>query len=624
MLECCVRPDVEAVTILHVASLIAANHGLELVRKRGGQVLYGVAPPASNAPPSPHDSILFPHSPRSPAPAAAAAAAAAAAPPSPAVSGGGGSVPRTPPPQPLSLEESGSSATRSGAPAVADETGTGSPGNDVEGAAEGGPADSSAAAAGGSASKGASTGKLWGGAVGGATELRGWWGAGGAGWGAWSHVDMQLVVGQASKHRVLLIRFVTSRAATSREVFRLAAAAAENGEPLAIAPAAKGFVSSVQRALRDRGALLESLESLPVQKTKVEIDAQFLSQVEGMCQFDMVASLREAGVSLDEHARNEELRGVVVTRLLEEMFNLVGLPMLPPPPQLVLAMPRPNDILPSSVDPMPDLCEEDRGELSSHRFCSEASRVMANVLARCIRYTEKCDEQMTARMQRKNRQVMQRISRSQLYQRELFQALRDGHMAVRRSRMTAAFSRVMQSRPEAGIDPNVEAPVYFCSIICNRRPGYLYLTYWHVCVVTKVPGFASAVTVMNLEDIDAVEIVKLFVGHGIQVRKGRRGAAAAAGEEPTVSPFPPSPASSASQPPPPRRSNGQTDAAAAAAAVAAAKRVRPATMTFATAKVATAELRELIVALVRVHREPVTSPSAAERAAAASASTPGL
>ncbi|CAN0396688.1 unnamed protein product, partial [Ectocarpus sp. 12 AP-2014] len=122
MLECCVRPDVDAVTILHVASLIAANHGLELVRKRGGQVLYGVAPPTSNAPPSPHDSILFSHSPRSPAPAAAAAAAAAAAPPSPAVSGGGASVPRTPPPQPLSLEASGSSATSSGAPAVAEET----------------------------------------------------------------------------------------------------------------------------------------------------------------------------------------------------------------------------------------------------------------------------------------------------------------------------------------------------------------------------------------------------------------------------------------------------------------------------------------------------------------------
>ncbi|CAM9163400.1 unnamed protein product, partial [Scytosiphon promiscuus] len=49
MLECCVRPDVKAITILHVASLIAANHGLELIRKRGGQVLFGVAPPTSDA-----------------------------------------------------------------------------------------------------------------------------------------------------------------------------------------------------------------------------------------------------------------------------------------------------------------------------------------------------------------------------------------------------------------------------------------------------------------------------------------------------------------------------------------------------------------------------------------------
>ncbi|CAN0470201.1 unnamed protein product [Laminaria digitata] len=71
---------------------------------------------------------------------------------------------------------------------------------------------------------------------------------------------------------------------------------------------------------------------------------------------------------------------------------------------------------------------------------------------------------------------MQRISRSQLYQRELFQALRDGHMAVRRARMTSAFSRVMGNRAEVGIDPNVETPVYFCSIVSNRRPGILYLT----------------------------------------------------------------------------------------------------------------------------------------------------
>lgn len=58
-----------------------------------------------------------------------------------------------------------------------------------------------------------------------------------------------------------------------------------------------------------------------------------------------------------------------------------------------------------SVENMPELSWEDEQELREHLFASEASRIMAAVLARCIRYTERCDEQMTARMQRKNRQV---------------------------------------------------------------------------------------------------------------------------------------------------------------------------------------------------------------------------
>lgn len=82
--------------------------------------------------------------------------------------------------------------------------------------------------------------------------------------------------------QVLLIRFVTARTATCRDVFRLAAAAAENGQPLAIAPAAQGFVSSVRGALRDRGTLLESLQECPPQGSKIDIDPQFLGQV-GPC-----------------------------------------------------------------------------------------------------------------------------------------------------------------------------------------------------------------------------------------------------------------------------------------------------------------------------------------------------
>lgn len=50
------------------------------------------------------------------------------------------------------------------------------------------------------------------------------------------------------------------------------------------------------------------LSSRPVTRTNFDDvdDDNDHEKVEGMCQFDMVASLREAGVSLDEHARVSE------------------------------------------------------------------------------------------------------------------------------------------------------------------------------------------------------------------------------------------------------------------------------------------------------------------------------
>lgn len=79
--------------------------------------------------------------------------------------------------------------------------------------------------------------------------------------------------------KLLLIRFVTARTATSREVFRVATAAAEMGEPLAIAPAAQSFVAAVRSTLRERGVLMESLEEYPPQEGKVVLDVHFLTQV---------------------------------------------------------------------------------------------------------------------------------------------------------------------------------------------------------------------------------------------------------------------------------------------------------------------------------------------------------
>lgn len=54
---------------------------------------------------------------------------------------------------------------------------------------------------------------------------------------------------------------------------------------------------------------------------------------------------------------------------------------------------------------------------------------------------------------------------------------------------------------------------------CFHSFCFIEIRYWHICAVTRVPGFSAAVSVIGLQEVDAVEIVKLFVGHGIQVRE---------------------------------------------------------------------------------------------------------
>lgn len=97
--------------------------------------------------------------------------------------------------------------------------------------------------------------------------------------------------------KVLLIRFVTARTATSREVFRVATAAAEMGEPLAIAPAAQSFVAAVRSALKERGVLMESLEEFPPQEGKVVLDVHFLTQV---CVYESLCSCTCVFLSVEE------------------------------------------------------------------------------------------------------------------------------------------------------------------------------------------------------------------------------------------------------------------------------------------------------------------------------------
>lgn len=193
-------------------SQVAAEHDLELVRKRGGQVLFGVAPSSSFARRSPDRRSSSAHSNSN------------AARPSNTTTVGhtnptnfkNGTHVALPSPGPMvALEEIASGAGSTNAPAASPSPGgaevpltpsTPSSGFATAVATAAAPPDLTVPAideAGPGSRSGVGVGVVGGSPASvGTPELIDWGGAGGAGWGPWGHVDMQLVVGQASKHRV--------------------------------------------------------------------------------------------------------------------------------------------------------------------------------------------------------------------------------------------------------------------------------------------------------------------------------------------------------------------------------------------------------------------------------------
>ncbi|CAM9634876.1 unnamed protein product, partial [Discosporangium mesarthrocarpum] len=152
--------------------------------------------------------------------------------------------------------------------------------------------------------------------------------------------------------------------------------------------------------------------------------------------------------------------------------------------------------------------------------------------------------------------------------------------------------------------------------------------YWNICLVTRLPGFAPVVRLMRLEDVESVERVKTFVGYTVQIQErpprtrtstplsssssvaaatASASASTAAGLAVTLPGLDPAGGAGVA--------GGFEDnrgVPGGGAAVATSRR-RPASkaevLTFFPTAVNAVELRELIVALVRVHTEPVEAPS---------------
>ena len=325
----------------------------------------------------------------------------------------------------------------------------------------------------------------------------------------WSSVDMQVALDRQDKERVLLVRFIISTATEetgcgngSRKIMthsrgsRASGGGARGGRGGdGQQPGTRGLLEALKAklfavAVNKRALLRDSDDNTNTSSSSsrkgLTLDPQYLNQLEDLAREDMHRTLEGTARNLEEYVAAAEEKCEQLRLLMEPMYLQYTLES---PPSI--AKP-----LPLSYYPLDLLAAYDKTKRGEERIGAEEKAGSVDRMGCMDALKEKawrgfltqCDAEMTARMQRKNLQVLDRMTKCTEYQRLLIEKLRDN-----RQRTSVPLFQTFKNQigHDGGIyeDADVETPLYYCRCIVGSRPATLFITYEHLVFVSSVPGF---------------------------------------------------------------------------------------------------------------------------------------
>lgn len=341
----------------------------------------------------------------------------------------------------------------------------------------------------------------------------------------WSFVDIQVALDRQDRERVLLVRFIISteteeggyntdckKIMTPSMGRRSSVAGVEGGSDeqgtLLEALKAKLFGSGLNKRalLRDVDANVSSSSSSKSSKS-ITLDPQYLHQLEDLAREDMHRTLEATARNLEEYVCAAEEKCEQLRLLMEPMYLQYKLEKAP---SIAKA-------LPLSFYPL-DLLAADGTMGGDEQISLEEKTLVDDRLAYIDALKEtawrcclmQCDAEMTARMQRKNLQVLDRMAKCTEYQRLLIANLRDNE---RRTSVPLFQAFKNQIGHDGGIydDEDVETPLYYCRCIIGSRPATLFMTYEHLAFVSNVPGFGWSRQI-RYDEISTCGLASLRIG----------------------------------------------------------------------------------------------------------------
>jgi hypothetical protein len=246
------------------------------------------------------------------------------------------------------------------------------------------------------------------------------------------------------------------------------------------------------------------------------LDVHYCSQIRRLSREAMIVQLLKSASELEEYAREAEFACANMIALLRPTFETyeIDAPSLPKPVALtayplnftvpqascppwgVKVMEALNKVQASSGDASqgePELQLSVMQSADSQKSFDMAHSAVELVLKA---FQKQDDEEQSARLGRKNMQVMDRLAKMQAHQRGSIQTIQNSIRLSHKAAKAAA-----DFRAKAGVR---EVPLLKWSIVVGKSTGTCWVTANHVFFVTQLIPYigGSKTTLLRIEDID--------------------------------------------------------------------------------------------------------------------------
>lgn len=294
------------------------------------------------------------------------------------------------------------------------------------------------------------------------------------------------------------------------------------------------YIEAVWDELQDRDVTYSSLHGAPFGQfpALTTLDVHYCSQLRRLSRENMVLSLLRSASELEQFARESEYACANLIQVLKPCVELYDCepPTLPQPlpltaypldytPHQELCPPWGQKVL-EAMNEVTAISSDSDGDQSYNR----AERAVQLVLDA---FQRQHDEEQSARLGRKNLQVMDRLAKMQAHKQASIEIMQASYPTSKYAQTAAAEFHKFAKKACSDMPETEQVPLFKCSILVGSSTGSVYITATQLMCVTQLIPLVGGNKVLLL-DLEGLEFCALEASSsllnplpaGISVRRG--------------------------------------------------------------------------------------------------------